>query len=423
MARSKILFVFGTRPELIKMLPLMTGARRNPELDAVLCSTGQHRDMLEGLYSFFGLQPDVDLALMKPNQTLADLHATIMTKLEVLLREQAPDCVVVQGDTTTAQAAAMAAFYARVPVAHIEAGLRTYDIDSPFPEEMNRRVITLLSRLHFCPTHEAAANLYREKPDASSEVIVTGNTGIDTLMIAAEKIRADRDLQDQLRARFEYLGEKKFILMTMHRRENFGPAQREILKSCLELARSRPVNILFPMHPNPAVRQAVREVFAAEMGQTVVAPDTDPGCSRPVTGDRGVSGKIFLTEPLDYPSMVYIMERCEFLMTDSGGLQEEAPSFGKKLMVLRTSTERPEGISAGFSTLVGTDSAKILATAHAWLDQSRLWSGPIPENPYGDEKASERILQKLRQFCAQSFLSGAADAAGRTGDHDKPTLR
>lgn len=419
MAKAKILFVFGTRPELIKMLPVMKQARRNPEIQAILCSTGQHRDMLEGLYSFFTLEPDIDLALMKPGQTLADLHATIMQKLETVLKQHSPDCVVVQGDTTTAQAAAMAAFYARVPVAHIEAGLRTYEMESPFPEEMNRRVISLLSRLHFCPTHEAADNLLSEKLDAASEVLVTGNTGIDTLLLAAEQIRSDENLQNRLRTKFSYLSDREFILMTMHRRENFGEAQRQILHSCLELVRSRPVNILFPMHPNPAVRQAVEDVFSAEIGKTVIDVSKKTGVP-----SEARSGRIFLTEPLDYPSMVYAMERCDFLMTDSGGLQEEAPTFGKKVMVLRASTERPEGVSAGFSTLVGTDSEKILTTARAWLDQPRRWSGGIPANPYGDGKASERILKKLTQFLSQSFSSAAGGEGVRLGgDQDKPIFK
>lgn len=388
--QKTMVFVFGTRPELIKMLPLVLAARQNPNIKAIACSTGQHKDMLEPLYSFFSLQPDTDFKLMKPNQNLVGLHAETMAEMNKLILAVKPDWVVVQGDTASAHAAGMTAFYNKIPVAHVEAGLRTYDIHSPFPEEMNRRAIGLIAKAHLCPTTEAAANLKNEKIDISSFIEITGNTGIDTLKIAAERIESSADLQEHFKKEFSYLQNKKFILATMHRRENFGDAQKEILKAFLEVVKTRQISILFPVHPNPNVRQSVEDIFQNEIGKKVVWVNSESQ----IPADN--EARIYLIQPLDYPAMVYMMKRCEFLMTDSGGLQEEAPSFGKKILVLRNSTERPEGVSAGFSELVGTDYAKIIQRAYNLIDHPQHWAEhKIPVNPYGDGKSAERILEIL----------------------------
>lgn len=390
MNQKTMVFVFGTRPEFIKMIPLILAAKKKKNIRSVVCSTGQHREMLDALYSFFDFKPDIDFMLMRPNQNLIDLHAETMHAMNQVIENFKPDWVVVQGDTTSAHAAAMSAFYQKVPVAHVEAGLRTYDIHSPFPEEMNRRAIGLVAQAHLCPTNEAALNLRNEKTDYNSFINVTGNTGIDTLNLVSKKIESSDALKRIFEKQFYYLGDNKFILATMHRRENFGYAQQEILKAFLEIIKLRNINILFPVHPNPNVRKSVEEVYRDEMNKNVFWTEQ--------VNDHMIenkNGKIFLTDPLDYPALVYVMKECHFLMTDSGGLQEEAPTFGKKILVLRNSTERPEGVKAGFSKLVGTDYQAILRESLALIDQSSHWSGRIPYNPYGDGYASERILKSL----------------------------
>lgn len=374
--QKTIMFVFGTRPELIKVLPLIIEARKNPNIKAIACSTGQHKDMLNNLYDFFDVQPDIDFKLMKPNQNLLNLHAETMQAMHQVLIDHKPDWVVVQGDTTSAHAAAMSAFYQKIPVAHVEAGLRTYDIHSPFPEEMNRRAIGLVAKAHLCPTVDASLNLKNEMIDLSSFVEVTGNTGIDTLKIVSDKIDQSEDLQKRFADKFVNLDIRNFILVTMHRRENFGEAQRNVLKAFLEIIHKRKIDILFPVHPNPNVRKSIDEVLK----------DYKP---------EDYKGRILLTDPLDYVEMVYAMKNCRFLMTDSGGLQEEAPTFGKKLLVLRNSTERPEGVNAGFSELVGTDYEKIISSALNLIDYSQYWDGAVPANPYGDGTAAQKIIDIL----------------------------
>lgn len=374
--RKTIMFVFGTRPELIKVLPLIIEARKNPNIKAIACSTGQHRDMLNNLYAFFDIKPDIDFKLMKPNQNLLNLHAETMQSMHQVLIDHKPDWVVVQGDTTSAHAAAMSAFYQKIPVAHVEAGLRTYDIHSPFPEEMNRRAIGLVAKAHLCPTEDASLNLKNEMTDLSSFIEVTGNTGIDTLKIVSDKIDQSKDLQKTFADKFAFLDIRNFILVTMHRRENFGEAQKNVLKAFLEIIRTRKIDILFPVHPNPNVRKSIDEVLK----------DYKP---------ENYKGRIHLVDPLDYVEMVYAMKNCRFLMTDSGGLQEEAPTFGKKLLVLRTSTERPEGVNAGFSELMGTDYEKIVSSALNLIDQPQYWPGAVPANPYGDGKSSQKIIDIL----------------------------
>lgn len=358
------------------MIPLIIEARKNPKLKAIVCSTGQHKDMLNNLYAFFEIQPDIDLKLMKPNQNLLNLHAETMQALQQVLLDHKPDWVLVQGDTTSAHAAAMSAFYHKIPVAHVEAGLRTYDIQSPFPEEMNRRAIGLIAKLHLCPTLDSSLNLKNEMIDLSSIIEVTGNTGIDTLKIVSDKIDGSEDLQKRFADKFSFMDIRNFILVTMHRRENFGEAQQNVLKAFLEIIKLRQIGILFPVHPNPNVQKSIDQVLR----------DYKP---------ENYKGRIHLTSALDYVEMVFAVKNCRFIMTDSGGLQEEAPTFGKKLLVLRNSTERPEGVNAGFSELVGTDQKKIVKAALNLIDQSEHWQGAVPANPFGDGQSSQKIIDIL----------------------------
>lgn len=393
MEKKTLLFVFGTRPELIKMIPLIKESKKRNNIKTLVCSTGQHKDMLASLYSFFDLTPDIDFQLMKPNQSLTGLHSDTMNKMSEVITEHAPHYVIVQGDTTSAHAAAMAAFYSKTQVAHIEAGLRTYDINSPYPEEMNRRVISLIAKVHLCPTAEAAANLKQEKIDESASVEVTGNTGIDTLMLVEKRFNADKQLSAKFENVFSYLNLSNFILTTVHRRENFGDAQKNILKALLTIVLKNKIDILFPVHPNPNVRQSATDVFNEYFGKNVFWISEDSANDN--LPKNSEYGRIFLTDPLDYPALVYAMKNCRFVMTDSGGLQEEAPTFAKKILVLRSSTERPEGVSSGFSQLVGTDTLEITNAASSLIARSSHWDGAIPTNPYGDGLASERIINLL----------------------------
>lgn len=391
MNKKTIIYVFGTRPELIKMIPLILESQKNSHIRTVVCSTGQHRDMLQSLYQFFGIKPDIDFELMKPNQNLVSLHADTMNCMKKVIEDYSPEWVVVQGDTTSAHAAAMAAFYMKVKVAHVEAGLRTYDIHSPFPEEMNRRAIGLIARAHLCPTEDAARNLRQEKTDSSSSIEITGNTGIDTLHIVARKFETEPQLAAEYRQKFSYLNMDRYVLTTMHRRENFGEPLQNMLNALLAVAREHQIDILFPVHPNPNVRQAVDHILQPEKNQDVVWLTNGVSVAQDKT-----RGRIFLIEPLDYPALIFMMKNSHFVMTDSGGIQEEAPTFKKKILVLRTSTERPEGIAAGFSDLVGTDGKKIKAAAdHLMSKQSPSDGLQTTPNPFGDGQASIRIIQSL----------------------------
>ncbi|MGZ3726456.1 MAG: non-hydrolyzing UDP-N-acetylglucosamine 2-epimerase [Pseudobdellovibrio sp.] len=399
MKKKTIVFVYGTRPEFIKLYPLIMEARKNPDLHAVVCSTGQHNEMLENLYRLFVMRPDIDFKLMKPDQNLSELHAETMNSVNSVIRELKPDWLVVQGDTTSAHAAAMAAFYQKVPVAHVEAGLRTNDIYSPFPEEMNRRAISLVAKVHLCPTKEAAINLRNENIDKNSFIEVTGNTSIDTLRIISEKIENSAILKRIFTDEFSFLNNEKFILATMHRRESFGRAQENVLKAFLAIVKKNPINILFPVHPNPNVKESIERVFSAELNKSVFKLKENSGPVAP-----GKQGKIFLTEPLGYPSLVYAMKRCHFLMTDSGGLQEEAPTFGKKILVLRNTTERPEGVAVGFSKLVGSDYRQIVTESENLSESLSHWTGDVPLNPFGDGHSSKRIMNLLMQTQTKPIL-------------------
>jgi UDP-N-acetylglucosamine 2-epimerase len=372
------------------MLPVILEAKKNKDIKVVACSTGQHRDMLEGLYAMFGFKPDIDFRLMRSNQSLTYMHSETMNCLNTVIENLRPDWVVVQGDTTTAHAAAMAAFYQKVPVAHVEAGLRTYDLSAPFPEELNRRAIGLVAKAHLCPTKEAADNIRKEQIDKNAFIEITGNTGIDTLNLVAQKTEQSAELKQVFSKEFSFLNDEKFILTTVHRRENFGDPLRDVFRAFLTIVKSRPINILCPVHPNPNVKSIVNEIFESQFDKTVFWAGEENKVPAAGTG-----GKIFLVNPLDYPSLVYAMKNSHFLMTDSGGLQEEAPSFKKKILVLRGSTERPEGVHAGFSKLVGTDYYKIVEESHRLIDNDQHWDGHIPNNPYGDGRSSERIMSIL----------------------------
>ena len=394
MGQKVVVFVFGTRPELIKMAPLILEAKANPNIKAVVCSTGQHRDMLIPLYNLFEIKPDIDFDLMKANQNLVSLHSDTMMRMIPIIEQYKPDWVVVQGDTTSAHAAAMAAFYQKIPVAHVEAGLRTYDINSPFPEEMNRRAIGLVAKLHLCPTDVALKNLETEKTDVSAKLMITGNTGIDALTLVSKIIDTNAALKQKYQIKFSYLNLNRFVLATMHRRENFGSSQLEILKSFLYTAQKHKMDILFPVHPNPNVRNSVEAAFKEEMNKTVFRIQ-DLNESQ-IKNLEGGSGRIFLIDPLDYASLVFLMKTSQFVMTDSGGIQEEAPTFKKKILVLRNSTERPEGVTAGFSVLVGTDYNKITQEVDLTLQQDSAQLQNL-ENPFGDGQASKRIISALLQ--------------------------
>ena len=392
MNQKVVVFVFGTRPELIKMAPLILEAKANPNIKAVVCSTGQHREMLVPLYNLFEIKPDIDFDLMKANQNLVSLHSETMLRMIPVIEQHKPDWVVVQGDTTSAHAAAMAAFYQKVPVAHVEAGLRTYDINSPFPEEMNRRAIGLVAKLHLCPTDVALKNLETEKTDVSAKLMTTGNTGIDALTLVSKIIDTNAALKDEYLKKFSYLNLNRFVLATMHRRENFGSAQQEILKSFLYTAQNHKLDMLFPVHPNPNVRNSVEAAFKEEMNKTVFK--LQDLSESEIKNLAGGSGRIFLIDPLDYASLVFFMKSCRFVMTDSGGIQEEAPTFKKKILVLRASTERPEGVTAGFSVLVGTDYKKITQEVDLTVQQDSAQLQKL-ENPFGDGQASKRIVEAL----------------------------
>jgi UDP-N-acetylglucosamine 2-epimerase (non-hydrolysing) len=368
-----ILFVFGTRPEAIKLSPVIRWMRANTEVRVRVCVTAQHRDMLDRVLSVFDIRPDYDLGAMRHGQTLAQVTARILAGLEPILQRDRPGIVVVQGDTTTTFCGALAAFYGRVPVAHVEAGLRTGDRTQPFPEEINRVLVTRLADLHFAATPWAAGNLTAEGIDPRA-VSITGNSGIDALLdVAARlergKIRAERDwpMID---------GGRKRIVVTAHRRESFGAGFEEICTALSTLAARGDVQVVYPVHPNPSVSEPVRARLQ---------------------GHRN----IVLTEPLDYVSFVNLMRGASVLLTDSGGVQEEAPSLGKPVLVMRDKTERPEAVEAGTATLVGANASRIVAATTALIDDPAEYERRAQiHNPYGDGRASERIGAALQAFLA-----------------------
>jgi UDP-N-acetylglucosamine 2-epimerase (non-hydrolysing) len=368
----KVVTVLGTRPEVIKLAPLLHELERRPGTESVLVSTGQHREMLDQMLGVFGLVPDIELGSMRRAQRLCDLTARLVRGLSSTIDELGPDWVVVQGDTTTAFCGSLAAFYQGVPVAHVEAGLRSHDLAAPFPEEANRRLVGTLTQLHCCPTVRAENNLLREGVPAE-RIVVTGNTVVDALLWAAP-------LAEALPAPLPRTRPRR-ILVTLHRRESHGPVMESICEAIGLLAGRGDTEIVFPVHPNPAVLAVV-----------------EPALS-------GLAG-VHLCEPLDYLGLVQVLTGCDFVLTDSGGLQEEAPTFGKPVLVLRETTERPEAIEAGVARLVGTRPSEVYAAAAQLLDDPSAYRAMARAgNPFGDGAAARRIARALAE---RSELARAA---------------
>ncbi|MFP4076991.1 MAG: non-hydrolyzing UDP-N-acetylglucosamine 2-epimerase [Halochromatium sp.] len=371
-----ILTVVGTRPEAIKMAPVIQILHDSPACNARLCVTAQHRQMLDQVLELFQLTPDHDLNIMQPGQDLTDITSNILLGLRGILQQHRYDLLLVQGDTTTAMAAALAAFYAKVPVAHVEARLRTSNMQAPWPEEMNRSLLGRLASLHFAPTPRARDALLREGIDPAS-IQVTGNTVIDALQQVVAKIDADPALQQRFQAHFDQLNpSKRLILVTGHRRENFGDGFERICRALKRLSQRGDVQILYPVHLNPNVQEPVQRLLSD-------APD------------------VLLIEPQDYLPFVYLMSQAYLIITDSGGVQEEAPSLGKPVLVMRDTTERPEAVEAGTVRLVGTDEDKIVSEANRLLDDPAAYQAMARAlNPYGDGLADARIRNALLQETA-----------------------
>lgn len=365
------LLIFGTRPEAIKMAPVVQQCRRrSSEIDTIVCLTGQHREMLAQVTDYFGIEADLDLALMQPNQTLAELTARCITGIDSALVKYEPHCVVAQGDTTTVMAASLAAFYRRVPFVHVEAGLRTGNLLAPFPEELNRRIASLTTALHCAPTERSAENLLREGTPPAS-VHVTGNTVIDALLWAVDRERAS---SQRWQTRYRFLSDRRMVLITGHRRENFGEGFQNICRAIASLAdRFQDVEFIYPVHLNPNVREPVFSIL-------------------------GQRKNIHLLEPLAYPEFVWLMDRSTVILTDSGGVQEEAPSLRKPILVMRETTERPEALDAGAVQLVGTSVPAIVDGITLLLtDQAEYARRQIDVNPYGDGNAGDRIVELMLQ--------------------------
>lgn len=380
---KRIMLVFGTRPEAIKMAPLVKEFQKHPkEFQTVVCVTGQHREMLDQVLHLFEIEPDYDLNIMKQGQDLYDVTARVLTGMRDVLKEAQPDVVLVHGDTTTSTAAALASFYQQIPVGHVEAGLRTRNIYSPWPEEMNRQITGRIAAYHFAPTALSRQNLLEEgiKPES---IVVTGNTVIDALYMVVDKIKNDDSLNISLREELREAGydverlktgERKLVLITGHRRENFGQGFIHMCLAIKTLTEKYPdVDFVYPMHLNPNVRKPIREVF----------------------GEKTASNMFFI-EPLEYLSFVYLMEKSTIVLTDSGGIQEEAPGLGKPVLVMRDTTERPEALEAGTVKLVGTDFEKIVGEVSRLLEDEGYYEKMSKAvNPYGDGMACGRIVEWL----------------------------
>ena len=384
MGTNRIMLIFGTRPEAIKMAPLVKALQKDARFETIVTVTGQHRQMLDQVLHLFDIKPQYDLNIMKQGQDLYDITSRILVGMRDILKESNPDIVLVHGDTSTSTAAALAAFYAQIPVGHVEAGLRTYDIYSPWPEEMNRQITGRIATLHFSPTSRSHDNLTSEGVK-ENQIAVTGNTVIDALMTVVEKINKDSDLELQLRSFVTESGYdisrldsgKRLVLVTGHRRENFGEGFQNICGALRDLACKYPdVDFLYPMHLNPNVRKPINETFGNIEHKNV-----------------------FFIEPLDYLYFVYMMQKAYIILTDSGGIQEEAPSLGKPVLVMREATERPEALEAGTIKLVGTNRKLIVDTASKFLDDDDYYEkNKLIANPYGDGKACERIIAKIADF-------------------------
>lgn len=380
---KKIMLIFGTRPEAIKMAPLVKAFQKYPEkFQTIVCVTGQHREMLDQVLNLFEIKPDYDLNIMKQGQDLYDITARVLTGMRDVFKLVIPDVVLVHGDTTTSTASALAAFYQQIPVGHVEAGLRTHNIYSPWPEEMNRLITSRIAQYNFAPTQLSKQNLLNEGV-SENKILVTGNTVIDALYLVINKIKNDFDMTELLESSLftsgydvkRLNGLRRLVLITGHRRENFGDGFIHICSAIKSLTEKYPdVDFVYPMHLNPNVRKPINEVF----GEDKVIPN------------------MFFIEPLEYLPFVFLMEKSDIVLTDSGGIQEEAPGLGKPVLVMRDTTERPEALEAGTVKLVGTDYAKIVTEVSALLaDQTYYERMSKAQNPYGDGKASERIVSKL----------------------------
>jgi UDP-N-acetylglucosamine 2-epimerase (non-hydrolysing) len=369
----KILVVFGTRPEAIKMAPVVHRLKEMPGLETHVCVTAQHREMLDQVLNLFDIQPEFDLNIMKPGQDLTDITSNILLALRDILKDGGYDRLLVHGDTTTTMAASLAAFYAQVTVGHVEAGLRTGNIYAPWPEEMNRSLVGRIAQIHWAPTETARAALLAENvPD--DQILVTGNTVIDALQDVVARFESDTELNAEMEARFPFLDPgKRMILVTGHRRENFGQGFENICRALKEISEQSDAQIVYPVHLNPNVQAPVKRIL-------------------------GDAGDVHLIEPQDYQPFVWLMSRAHIIVTDSGGVQEEAPSLGKPVLVMRNTTERPEAVDAGTVRLVGTDPEKIKSEALRLLgDEAAYAEMARALNPYGDGKAAARIAQSLSQ--------------------------
>lgn len=383
---KKIMLVFGTRPEAIKMAPLVKEFEKHPdEFDTIVCVTGQHREMLDQVLKIFDIKPNYDLNIMKQGQDLYDVTCRVLTGMRDVLKEVQPDVVLVHGDTTTSTASALAAFYQQIPVGHVEAGLRTRNIYSPWPEEMNRQITGRIATYNFSPTQLSRQNLLEERVD-DEKITVTGNTVIDALYWVVEKIKNDKDLSMELQDILLKAGYntnrlnngRRLVLITGHRRENFGDGFIHICNAIKTLTQNNPdVDFVYPMHLNPNVRKPIHEVFGEDLSDL---------------------GNMFFIEPLEYLSFVYLMEKSSIVLTDSGGIQEEAPGLGKPVLVMRNTTERPEALDAGTVKLVGTDYDMILNSVSTLLNNKEEYNKMSKAvNPYGDGKACGRIVDFIRK--------------------------
>jgi UDP-N-acetylglucosamine 2-epimerase (non-hydrolysing) len=367
----KVLTVFGTRPEAIKMAPVFQALAANSAFDAKLCVTAQHRQMLDQVLDLFELKPDFDLNLMKPGQDLSDITSNVLLGMRSVYQEWKPDLVLVHGDTTTTLGASLSAYYAKIRVGHVEAGLRTGNIYAPWPEEMNRRLTGSIADIHFAPTAKSRDNLLREAVEDRA-IHVTGNTVIDALLKVVDRLRHDANLRTRFEQQFNFVDPtKRLVLVTGHRRENFGDGFENICNALAQIACRGDVQVVYPVHLNPNVQEPVRRILSA-------------------------TPNVVLLEPLDYLPFVYLMDRSALLITDSGGVQEEAPSLGKPVLVMRDTTERPEAVDAGTVKLVGTDRERIVREASILLDDPAAYAAMSrAHNPYGDGNASARIADAL----------------------------
>jgi len=381
------MLVFGTRPEAIKMAPLVKEFQKfSNQFETIVCVTGQHREMLDQVLQLFEIKPDFDLNIMKQGQDLYDITSRVLLGMRDILTQVHPDLVMVHGDTTTSTATALAAFYQQIPVAHVEAGLRTHNIYSPWPEEMNRLITSRIAAINFAPTQLSQTNLLEERID-KNRIVVTGNTVIDALFMALDKIRSHKKISDSLKISLFKSGydiarlteNRRLVLITGHRRENFGDGFINICSAIKSLTEKYPqVDFVYPMHLNPNVRKPIQKVFGVDS-----------------------LSNMFFIEPLDYLPFVFLMEKCDLILTDSGGIQEEAPGLGKPVLVMRDTTERPEALEAGTVKLVGTNYEKIVSEVSSLLDKRDYYENMSKaQNPYGDGLASQRIVNHIKKVLA-----------------------